>query len=74
MDLKLIGLVGNNYFNDGWLRGALGFARREFPPDETTFNRDAWNEGYDMAKETGDMPLEVLVTMIQKGQVIATDF
>lgn len=56
--MSAIMVDGSNFFNSGWLAAFLGMPR-ELPGQAAlrTSDLQAWQDGYDMCKETGDDPM-----------------
>jgi len=65
-------ITGNNWFNDGWVRGILGLPKAEWYDADnpvTDQDIDAFDDGYAMGQETPNEIREVFQDMIERGQL-----
>lgn len=68
-----IKIVGNNWFNTGWICGFLGLTRPDgfCNPDNPMldFDIDAFDDGLEMGKETPNDARPLFQAMIEAGQI-----
>jgi len=65
-------LVGDNWFNTGWISGILGLPKQEFMDMDNPIpdsDIEAWEEGYEMGRETPNNIREVFEKSIEQGHL-----